>query len=477
MQDSKTKSNGVKARGGHHVSRGVGIPNGLRRTLDQVTRSVCRMVVQAPRHTTGETLRVVPMRDYVKLSFMTMGGMYLTNWSLRYLSYPLRVVFKSCKLVPVMLLSYCYMGKKYSFAQCLSVFLLTLGVVIFTLADAKGKASFDPRGILIIMAGSFAEAMAASFEEKRLFNQLGSSPAEVVLWSSALGALWAAVADVLCGDLLPALRHSMDHPETLCFIWVAAVAGYVATNGVLVLIKHFGATVAEIVKSCRKVLTICVSFIIYGKPFTVMHLAGGFLFTASVGVDRFAAGGTSRRFASGMMVTSMCFVLLLLRSAQNPTLYSIVIDAGHSGTRLNLFRFDAWTLRLLDIGGAAQVHVEDAVGIANYTGNASVLLAALEPLLRQARDIVPMVQRADTPLTIRANAALSLLPDEQSTALLDSVRRCAEPYGFKDRRSPPPFSRHALTRVARQASANDDVSLCHRGSLIVAWACYCDETV
>lgn len=46
----------------------------------------------------------------------------------------------------------------------------------------------------------------------------------------------------------------------------------------LLLIKHFGATVAEIVKSCRamalsevngrrgKVTTICISFLVFGKP-------------------------------------------------------------------------------------------------------------------------------------------------------------------------------------------------------------------
>ena len=35
---------------------------------------------------------------------LTMGGMYLTNWSLRYLNYVTRIVFKSSKVVPTMMI-------------------------------------------------------------------------------------------------------------------------------------------------------------------------------------------------------------------------------------------------------------------------------------------------------------------------------------------------------------------------------------
>ncbi|CAE8632474.1 unnamed protein product, partial [Polarella glacialis] len=66
------------------------------------------------KHVSGDTRRIGTLVDYVKLSLMTMGGMYLTNFSLHYLSYPLRVVFKSSKLIPVMALSVIYLKKRYT---------------------------------------------------------------------------------------------------------------------------------------------------------------------------------------------------------------------------------------------------------------------------------------------------------------------------------------------------------------------------
>mmetsp|Transcript_46756 Transcript_46756/g.102095 ORF Transcript_46756/g.102095 Transcript_46756/m.102095 type:complete len:832 (+) Transcript_46756:48-2543(+) len=397
--------------------------------LTSATYVVCAYL---ERLGTGERMRLGSMVEYGKLSVMTMGGMYFTNWSLRYLSYPLRVVFKSSKLVPVMLLSVIYLKKRYTAAQYVSAGLLTLGVVIFTLGDAKGRASFDPRGLGIIVTGSFMEAMAANFEEKRLFNQLGCPATEVLLYSSLIGCAWALIADAVTGDLLPAVRHSRDHPETVLITFVASLAGYVSMNGVLVLIKHYGATLAEILKSCRKILTISISFVLYGKPLTWCHIAGCLLFASSMAVERFAAGGSSRRFAGVLFGSSLCVATYLLTAAPAQEIFSIVIDAGSSGTRLNIFRFDAWTSRLLDIGGAGQVHVSQEPGLSAFAWNQSAIPSKLRPLLDAALRVVPMAQRSATPLALRATAGLRLLPKKKADEVLAEVQKLLAPYGFKN---------------------------------------------
>ena len=38
--------------------------------------------------------------------------MYFTNWSLEYLNYPTRIMFKSSKVIPVMLAGAVMQGKK-----------------------------------------------------------------------------------------------------------------------------------------------------------------------------------------------------------------------------------------------------------------------------------------------------------------------------------------------------------------------------
>lgn len=50
---------------------------------------------------------------------------------------------------------------------------------------------------------------------------------------------------------------------------------YMSVTFVLLLIKHFNATNAEVVKSMRKVLQVMVSFIVFPKPFDWKYIAGG----------------------------------------------------------------------------------------------------------------------------------------------------------------------------------------------------------
>ncbi|KAJ8970636.1 hypothetical protein NQ317_000166 [Molorchus minor] len=46
--------------------------------------------------------RKIPMQTYFLLAFLTLGTMGFSNASLGYLNYPTQVIFKCCKLIPVL---------------------------------------------------------------------------------------------------------------------------------------------------------------------------------------------------------------------------------------------------------------------------------------------------------------------------------------------------------------------------------------
>lgn len=47
--------------------------------------------------------RCIPIRTYLLLALLTLGTMGLSNSSLGYLNYPTQVIFKCCKLIPVLI--------------------------------------------------------------------------------------------------------------------------------------------------------------------------------------------------------------------------------------------------------------------------------------------------------------------------------------------------------------------------------------
>lgn len=79
------------------------------------------------------TRRTIPMRTYALIAFLTLGTMGLSNSSLSYLNYPTQVIFKCCKLVPVLVGSILIQKKSHGPLDFLAAFAMCVGLTMFTL--------------------------------------------------------------------------------------------------------------------------------------------------------------------------------------------------------------------------------------------------------------------------------------------------------------------------------------------------------
>lgn len=89
---------------------------------------------------------------------------------------------------------------------------------------------------------------------------------------------------ITTGEIFEAFTYMSANPTVLIYCVISSVMGYLSVAMVLLLIKHFGATIAEVVKSCRKVVSICLSFLLYAKPISSNHVIGGLLFAMSISI-------------------------------------------------------------------------------------------------------------------------------------------------------------------------------------------------
>lgn len=92
--------------------------------------------------------RLIPIRTYILLAFLTLGTMGLSNSSLGYLNYPTQVIFKCCKLVPVLIGSILIQRKYHGPLDFLAAIAMCVGLTLFTL----GKWYMDNNHILAVIA-------------------------------------------------------------------------------------------------------------------------------------------------------------------------------------------------------------------------------------------------------------------------------------------------------------------------------------
>mmetsp|Transcript_19836 Transcript_19836/g.48538 ORF Transcript_19836/g.48538 Transcript_19836/m.48538 type:complete len:373 (+) Transcript_19836:223-1341(+) len=221
--------------------------------------------------------------DYARLGTLTAAGMYFTNWSLQYLNYTLRVLFKASKILPTVMIAVAFYGKRFSTSDYLNILVLVASIVLFSYGDAVGKgktsnASFDIFGIALITVGVIADALTSNFEGEHLFKVRKASHSEVMMAASLFGSMYMLAIMIFTGKAQDSFAYALEDPSLTAKVVVSCSAGYFSITFILKIIQKAGAVTAEIVKSVRRVVSIALSFVIYTKPFLSWHMIGSVCF-------------------------------------------------------------------------------------------------------------------------------------------------------------------------------------------------------
>ncbi|XP_063115925.1 adenosine 3'-phospho 5'-phosphosulfate transporter 2 isoform X2 [Cavia porcellus] len=195
---------------------------------------------------TQDKRRRIPGKTYMIIAFLTVGTMGLSNTSLGYLNYPTQVIFKCCKLIPVMVGGVFIQGKRYNMVDVSAALCMSLGLIWFTLADSTVVPNFNLTGVMLISLALCADAVIGNVQEKAM-------------------------------KLHNASNSEMNPIRTYGYAFFFSLTGYFGISFVLALIKIFGALLAVTVTTGRKAMTIVLSFIFFAKPFTFQYVWSGLL--------------------------------------------------------------------------------------------------------------------------------------------------------------------------------------------------------
>ncbi|XP_055956477.1 adenosine 3'-phospho 5'-phosphosulfate transporter 2 [Patella vulgata] len=162
--------------------------------------------------------RKIPIKTYFFLAFLTVSTMGLSNTSVGYLNYATQVIFKCCKLIPVLIGGILIQGKKFNIIDVSACVCMSLGLILFTLADSTVSPEFNLYGIILISLAVCADGVIGNVQEKTI-KQHGASNCEVVLYSYGIGFLYILIFLIPSGQLLPAFKFCQKHPiETYGYV-------------------------------------------------------------------------------------------------------------------------------------------------------------------------------------------------------------------------------------------------------------------
>ncbi len=208
----------------------------------------------------------------------------LTNVSLQYLNYPTQVIFKSMKLITVMVGSLFIQKKRFSLAEYASALTLVLSACLFSLGDIDTTPNFSSLGIFIVSLSLVFDAVHSNTQET-LLKIHKSSNSEMMLFTNLFSAIAAFLIVLGTNEFQPALQYCREYPFVYGLFVVRALVIYFGVLFFLLLIRSSGVVTATAVTTVRKILSILMSFVFFPKAWTQKYALGLFVFAISVGIS------------------------------------------------------------------------------------------------------------------------------------------------------------------------------------------------
>ncbi|MBA0852712.1 hypothetical protein Goshw_008770, partial [Gossypium schwendimanii] len=219
---------------------------------------------------------VNPWKTYVKLSAVLMGSHGLTKGSLAFLNYPAQLMFKSTKVLPVMVMGAFIPGlrRKYPPHEYVSAILLVLGLILFSLADAQTSPSFSVIGVIMVIGALVMDSFLGNLQEAIFKMNPETTQMEMLFCSTVVGLPLLIPPMVLTGEVFEAWNSCSEHLYVYGVLVFEAMATFVGQVSVLSLIAIFGAATTAMVTTARKAVTLLLSYMIFTKPLTQQHGTG-----------------------------------------------------------------------------------------------------------------------------------------------------------------------------------------------------------
>lgn len=164
--------------------------------------------------------------------------------------------------------------KKYGFLDFLSAVVLSIGLINFILADISVAPSFDFRGIALISTALVADACVGNVQEYCL-KTLKYEKIVMIANTFGYGCVLVFSGLVVTGQIIQDVKICMEYPFVFTKIFFYALTGYIGLQFVLETIKNFGAFLTVVITTCRKAVSIILSFILFDKPFVMQYLYSG----------------------------------------------------------------------------------------------------------------------------------------------------------------------------------------------------------
>jgi len=214
----------------------------------------------------------------------------MSSWSqyasLKYVSFPVQTVFKSSKIIPVMIMGKILKGTVYPCSQYVEALLITLGVAIFSVLSKSSDHgnSTEIIGLIFLVSYITFDSFTSQWQDK-VYTKYGRE--NVDAYQMMLGVNTSAICIttaglIITGDFPIVWEFLTVNPIALRYNIITAITSASGQLCIFYTIKEFGPIVFTIIMTTRQMFSICISAIVFGHVISPVAGMGAVLVFAVI---------------------------------------------------------------------------------------------------------------------------------------------------------------------------------------------------
>jgi len=219
-----------------------------------------------------------PLLAFTPCAFSNTMSSWSQYASLKYVSFPVQTVFKSSKVIPVMLMGKVLKGTKYTCAKYVEALFITIGVAVFSLASRSKSTNNKTEliGFIFLCTYITFDSFTSQWQDKiyQKYGRANVDPYQMMLGVNTSAIMITTAGLIISGDFPIVTEFLLANPSVFQYNVITAITSASGQLCIYYTIKEFGPIVFTIIMTTRQMISICLSAIIFGHKLTFKAMLG-----------------------------------------------------------------------------------------------------------------------------------------------------------------------------------------------------------
>jgi len=225
----------------------------------------------------GESLgNKAPIWKYMIISLSNVAATTCQYECLKYVAFPVQMLGKSFKMMPVMLWGMAISGKRHTMMDWAVALCVTFGVTEFLMTgpmSSPNDSQNSVKGLLLLVLFLACDGLTSTFQEK-LFKEHNTSKFNQMFYVNGCSAIVSLICVLAAGEMSYCLSFAAANGDFVGSVAILSLAAASSQYFIYSQVKEFGALAFAATMNVRQVVSILVSYKTYDHAITALQVVG-----------------------------------------------------------------------------------------------------------------------------------------------------------------------------------------------------------